>query len=209
MHSSSSSLARLSTQLQHIKYPSINQTGRIRVSTNETRLLTNHIEIVSLTFYVSFLAVAVKDEYPSSSSPSLQGTIRRSLKGRFLHITDMHPDPYYRKGASESSGCHRKKPKKEKRRAGEYGIAYRWVVLLFSFSLPWCGLLWLADAPGGCRFECVLFSGFARWCARVKFARESSIHRLTPAAVNEPHFLLYSCRCCARHIPLLICPSPS
>lgn len=46
------------------------------------------------------------------------------LHGRFLHITDVHPDPFYKRGAHPSTACHRKKPKK-KRRAGYYGTAYK------------------------------------------------------------------------------------
>jgi endopolyphosphatase len=69
-----------------------------------------------------------------------------ALKGRFLHITDIHPDPHYKTGASFASGCHRidKKSKgkskaddefeldnneftlakdKEKDRAGQWGSA--------------------------------------------------------------------------------------
>ncbi|CAL1700593.1 unnamed protein product [Somion occarium] len=48
----------------------------------------------------------------------------RKLRGRFLHLTDMHPDPYYRVGTSEKSACHRRKPKKAKPRAGEHGIPF-------------------------------------------------------------------------------------
>lgn len=48
----------------------------------------------------------------------------RGLHGRFLHITDVHPDPFYKHGAHPSTACHRKKPKK-KRRAGYYGTAYK------------------------------------------------------------------------------------
>ncbi|KAH8118273.1 Metallo-dependent phosphatase-like protein, partial [Phellopilus nigrolimitatus] len=44
--------------------------------------------------------------------------------GRFLHLTDMHPDPHYRIDASESTACHRRKPKKEKERGGYYGLPY-------------------------------------------------------------------------------------
>lgn len=33
------------------------------------------------------------------------------LKGRFLHLTDFHPDPHYKAGSSFSEGCHRKSPK--------------------------------------------------------------------------------------------------
>ncbi|KAI0347563.1 hypothetical protein BDW22DRAFT_1352033 [Trametopsis cervina] len=48
----------------------------------------------------------------------------RKLHGRFLHLTDMHPDPFYRAGASEKSACHRNKPKKAKPRAGDFGFLY-------------------------------------------------------------------------------------
>lgn len=37
-----------------------------------------------------------------------------ALKGRFLHITDFHPDPHYVAGATFESGCHRKPKKKGK-----------------------------------------------------------------------------------------------
>ncbi|KAF7790813.1 hypothetical protein EIP86_001770 [Pleurotus ostreatoroseus] len=49
---------------------------------------------------------------------------RRKLHGRFLHITDIHPDPFYAAGTSEKSACHRKKPKKARPRAGQYGMPY-------------------------------------------------------------------------------------
>ncbi|EIN10626.1 endopolyphosphatase [Punctularia strigosozonata HHB-11173 SS5] len=51
-------------------------------------------------------------------------TESRSLRGRFLHITDMHPDPWYRPGSSTSKACHRKKPKKPKQEVGYFGTAY-------------------------------------------------------------------------------------
>jgi endopolyphosphatase len=51
----------------------------------------------------------------------------RKLTGRFLHITDMHPDPYYREGTSEKSACHRRKPKK-KPRSETFGYTYGCVV---------------------------------------------------------------------------------
>ncbi|KAF9009052.1 Metallo-dependent phosphatase-like protein [Cyathus striatus] len=46
------------------------------------------------------------------------------LHGRFLHITDMHPDPHYTVHSSQKTACHRKKPKKKKDRAGYYGTPY-------------------------------------------------------------------------------------
>ncbi|KAH7887732.1 Metallo-dependent phosphatase-like protein [Phlebopus sp. FC_14] len=48
---------------------------------------------------------------------------RPRLHGRFLHITDMHPDPYYKAGASPSAACHRKMPGKANN-AGYYGTPF-------------------------------------------------------------------------------------
>ncbi|BGP17928.1 hypothetical protein JCM10213_003936 [Rhodosporidiobolus nylandii] len=38
-----------------------------------------------------------------------------ALKGRFLHLTDLHPDPHYRVGASEDKACHFKQRRKKKK----------------------------------------------------------------------------------------------
>ncbi|KAF5387835.1 hypothetical protein D9615_000419 [Tricholomella constricta] len=48
----------------------------------------------------------------------------RRLHGRFLQITDMHPDPYYAARTSEKTSCHRKKGKKANNRAGYYGTPF-------------------------------------------------------------------------------------
>ncbi|KAF7332218.1 RFX-type winged-helix domain-containing protein [Mycena kentingensis (nom. inval.)] len=45
----------------------------------------------------------------------------RKLHGRFLHITDIHPDPHYRPKTAESTSCHRKKGKKKKNDSGFWG----------------------------------------------------------------------------------------
>lgn len=42
----------------------------------------------------------------------------KTLHGRFLHITDIHPDPYYKEGLLFDEACHRGKGK-----AGAYGDA--------------------------------------------------------------------------------------
>ncbi|KAF8592342.1 hypothetical protein K439DRAFT_1324242, partial [Ramaria rubella] len=49
----------------------------------------------------------------------------RALHGRFLHITDIHPDAHYRSNSSVSSSCHRKEPNSETDRAGYWGTPYR------------------------------------------------------------------------------------
>ncbi|OCF37058.1 endopolyphosphatase [Kwoniella heveanensis BCC8398] len=43
---------------------------------------------------------------------------KRPLKGRFLHVTDFHPDPHYQTGATFDTGCHRR-PKKNKGKNGK------------------------------------------------------------------------------------------
>ncbi|KAG1783321.1 Metallo-dependent phosphatase-like protein [Suillus placidus] len=62
----------------------------------------------------------------------------RKLHGRFLHITDIHPDPYYAKGTSQSSQCHRKESDKDQR-AGYYGAPFGicdspWTLTNFTFE---------------------------------------------------------------------------
>lgn len=49
----------------------------------------------------------------------------RKLHGRFIHITDLHPDEFYVPNSAVSSFCHRKKPKKDPERAGYYGVPFR------------------------------------------------------------------------------------
>ncbi|KAI0335497.1 hypothetical protein GY45DRAFT_1316828 [Cubamyces sp. BRFM 1775] len=56
--------------------------------------------------------------------PPTPAKSRRKLQGRFLHITDMHPDPHYRVDSSEKKACHRGKPKEGKRPAGFYGLPF-------------------------------------------------------------------------------------
>ncbi|KAI6047177.1 Metallo-dependent phosphatase-like protein [Pisolithus marmoratus] len=78
--------------------------------------------------------------------PSLHTGDRR-LQGRFLHITDLHPDPFYKRGAHPSTACHRTKPKK-KRRAGYYGTAYKECdspFALTNFTLDYLEKRWSDD----------------------------------------------------------------
>lgn len=57
----------------------------------------------------------------------------------------MHPDPYYRNHASQSSACHRKKPKKEPERASKYGTPYSECdspLVLTNFTLDYLDKHW-------------------------------------------------------------------
>ncbi|KAI0307327.1 endopolyphosphatase [Multifurca ochricompacta] len=75
----------------------------------------------TLTILLSWLAQVISR--PIQEPLSIQ-PLRPKLHGRFLHITDIHPDPYYVADASESSACHRKKPRKERWRSGYYGTPF-------------------------------------------------------------------------------------
>lgn len=63
------------------------------------------------------------------------------LHGRFLHITDMHPDPYYEEGAFQLELCHVGKDKDAKKGdAGKYGDAVSGCdspMILMNETLAW------------------------------------------------------------------------
>ncbi|CAI4056486.1 hypothetical protein N7582_000628 [Saccharomyces uvarum] len=64
----------------------------------------------------------------------------RKLHGRFLHITDMHPDPYYLEGTSIDDVCHTGKPDKKNDIAPRFGKAMSGCdspVLLMEETLRW------------------------------------------------------------------------
>ncbi|PPQ98547.1 hypothetical protein CVT24_004038 [Panaeolus cyanescens] len=48
----------------------------------------------------------------------------KKLHGRFLHITDIHPDPHYTPGTSTATACHRSKPAKHKDESHYFGTPY-------------------------------------------------------------------------------------
>ena len=61
----------------------------------------------------------------------------RRLHGRFLHITDLHPDPYYTPRTSLSTSCHRKKSKKKKNMSLYFGTPYSWVTLSYLLQIKY------------------------------------------------------------------------
>ncbi|AJU63110.1 Ppn1p [Saccharomyces cerevisiae YJM541] len=64
----------------------------------------------------------------------------RKLHGRFLHITDIHPDPYYVEGSSIDAVCHTGKPNKKKDVAPKFGKAMSGCdspVILMEETLRW------------------------------------------------------------------------
>lgn len=64
----------------------------------------------------------------------------RKLHGRFLHITDIHPDPYYVEGSSIDAVCHTGKPSQKKDVAPKFGKAMSGCdspVILMEETLRW------------------------------------------------------------------------
>lgn len=74
--------------------------------------------------------------YSYYSTPLIRVKEPRKLHGRFLHITDMHPDPYYTPKSSQSTACHRKKPKKKKQESLYYGTPYSCVDTKYMLPRP-------------------------------------------------------------------------
>ncbi|KAG2135743.1 uncharacterized protein EDB93DRAFT_1170667 [Suillus bovinus] len=71
----------------------------------------------------------------------------RKLHGRFLHITDIHPDPFYEPGSSQSSACHRPNLEEE-RPAGYYGAPYSFCdspFRLTNFTLDFLDEHWTSE----------------------------------------------------------------
>jgi len=64
------------------------------------------------------------DASPLQVAFDAQDSRPKKLHGRFLHITDMHPDPYYRPQTSLSTSCHRKKGNKKKNKSLYFGTPY-------------------------------------------------------------------------------------
>lgn len=71
----------------------------------------------------------------------------RKLYGRFLHITDIHPDPFYEPSASQSSACHRA-DLNHSPPAGYYGTPYSSCDAPFSltnFTLDYLDEHWTSE----------------------------------------------------------------
>lgn len=59
-----------------------------------------------------------------SLDDNFNGLKKKTIHGRFLHITDIHPDEYYKEGSLIEEACHRgKKKKKSQQVASKYGDA--------------------------------------------------------------------------------------
>ena len=47
-----------------------------------------------------------------------------------LHITDIHPDPFYRANSSVQASCHHDRPHDDPERAGWLGTPVRWIAVV-------------------------------------------------------------------------------
>ncbi|KAG8966443.1 Endopolyphosphatase [Tulasnella sp. 419] len=67
----------------------------------------------------------IQDTRPSSGKHNVVAldSSKKKLHGRFIHISDIHPDPWYVTKGRLSTQCHRKKPKREKEKGGYWGTA--------------------------------------------------------------------------------------
>ena len=68
----------------------------------------------------------------------LEAVAPRKLHGRFLQITDLHPDPHYKPHTSLTKACHRKKPKKKKKRSSFWGTPYSYALSTRTQSFLTC-----------------------------------------------------------------------
>ncbi|SNX82253.1 related to PPN1 - vacuolar endopolyphosphatase [Melanopsichium pennsylvanicum] len=110
-------------------------------------LLSNSVLPIS-----AFASQAVLQADPATSFQSI--SILRKPYGRFLHVTDLHPDPHYKHGSAVAGACHHKKPKPKnpqgKERAGWWGSALTVCdspPRLVESSLAWASKNLLSPSP--------------------------------------------------------------
>ncbi|SPO38284.1 related to PPN1 - vacuolar endopolyphosphatase [Pseudozyma flocculosa] len=106
------------------------------------------------TFAASQVPWQQPPDPPSAPALSSSSSSSPSPYGRFLHITDLHPDTFYKHGSAVSSGCHHNKPKKKKKdgrwRAGWWGTGVSDCdspPRLVTSSLKWISQNWLPAHP--------------------------------------------------------------
>ncbi|KDN41886.1 hypothetical protein K437DRAFT_258111 [Tilletiaria anomala UBC 951] len=113
--------------------------------------------------YSNDAANSSKSNAPSMSSTALAASSK--LFGRFLHITDMHPDGFYKHGSAVSSGCHSNEPHKKKpggkARAGYWGTGISDCdspKRLISSTLDWLSTNW-QKANGTDGIDYIIWTG--------------------------------------------------
>ncbi|KAJ3155066.1 Endopolyphosphatase [Geranomyces variabilis] len=65
------------------------------------------MRVMQLLAVLPALAMALQTPlFTDNDRPALPSSQSKGLSGRFLHITDIHIDPYYQDGSLIASGCH-------------------------------------------------------------------------------------------------------
>ncbi|SJX60952.1 related to PPN1-vacuolar endopolyphosphatase [Sporisorium reilianum f. sp. reilianum] len=101
----------------------------ITASATVAALLLSHAAVASSSApgQVVFQAEVQQQQQQQLTNSSHPVNTLRKPFGRFLHVTDLHPDPHYKHGSAVNAACHHKKPKKSKPdgklRAGWWGSA--------------------------------------------------------------------------------------
>lgn len=96
-----------------------------------------------LLYLLSTSSTAISQQVAFVAPPlpySLATSQPRELTGRFLHITDIHPDEYYKFNSSIDQACHWNKPTKGNR-AGYWGAPLTFVFPSALLLVLLCDLL--------------------------------------------------------------------
>lgn len=88
-----------------------------------------------------YLKLGLTPQNPIKIIP-LDSSVTKSqiIHGRFLHITDLHPDEHYKEGSSIDAVCHGGKPSKNSDKASKYGDATKGCdspMILMEETLAW------------------------------------------------------------------------
>ncbi|KAJ1942385.1 Endopolyphosphatase, partial [Linderina pennispora] len=89
--------------------PARSRKKQLRSSTNHGVWMVLAITALAALAIVALGFIALFDS-TSDRPPNTETQLNSSSVGRFLHITDLHVDPYYRPGSTTYSSCHRKPP---------------------------------------------------------------------------------------------------
>ncbi|SCU88726.1 LAFA_0E14246g1_1 [Lachancea sp. 'fantastica'] len=98
------------------------------------------VENAAQTATVDQLAALGLDTESEVKIIRLSGGKTKTLHGRFLHITDIHPDPLYHTGTSAGEVCHRGEPKDDSDTAARFGVAMNGCdssMDLMNYTLNW------------------------------------------------------------------------
>lgn len=81
---------------------------------------------LSLSALVSLVSASIQQPLIPQIAKEELSTATTQLQGRFIHLTDLHPDTFYRYNSRESSACHGGgKDDGSGERAGYWGTAIR------------------------------------------------------------------------------------